>query len=230
MTDFQFYLLPETDVWDIKPKDSLEVISYLKSTGIKNVFCAPSVRSEFPQNTNTYLQQQFDSFQELYGNEMGMKLTAKYRMDEEYMNHLEKDEMLTIGNNCVLTDLSPITKPNGLWEMIDATVAKGYTPILVQPERYEYCHMEDFVQFREHGCRLMLNVFSLAGYNGQAALYYSLALLQKEMYSFVTSGIEDRKTMAYTGNFSIKDSNLKKKFSSLQHNNTELWQATIAKD
>ena len=229
MTDFQFYLLPETDVWDIKPKDSLEVIQYLKSRGIKNIFCVPSVRSEFPINTNEYLQQQFDSFQKLYGNEVEMKLAAKYRMDEEYLDYLANDEILTVSNKYLLADLSPITKPENLWKMIDTTIEKGYTPILVQPERYEYCHMEEFMKFKEHGCKLMLNVFSLAGYNGQTALYYSLMLLQKEMYSFATSGIEDKKTMRYTDDFVITDPVIKSKFEVLQRNNNDLWQTTNIK-
>lgn len=227
MTDFQFYLLPETDIWDIKSKDSLEVIQYLKSRGTQNTFCTPSVRSEFSLNTNEYLQQQFDSFQKLYGNEIGMKLAAKYRMDEDYLNHLAKDELLTVGNRYVLADLSPITKPENLWEMIDATVAKGYTPILVQPERYEYCHMEDFFLFREHGCKLMMNMFSLAGYNGQAALYYSISLLQKGMYAFVTSGIEDKKSMRYTEDFEMEDGEMKRKLEKLMENNLNVWNESI---
>ena len=226
-TDFQFYLLPETDIWDIKPKDSLEVIQYLKSRGIQNIFCSPSVRSEFSLNTNEYLQQQFDSFQKLYGNDIEMKLAAKYRMDEEYINHLNNDNLLTIGNKFLLVDLSPITKPENLWEMIDTTVAKGYTPILVQPERYEYCHMEDFFLFRERGCKLMMNMFSLAGYNGQAALYYSISLLQKGMYAFVTSGIEDKKSMRYTEEFEMKDCEMKKKLERLIENNHNLWNESI---
>lgn len=225
--DFQFYLLPETDVWDIKPKDSLEVISYLKSIGVENIFCAPTIRSEFAQNTREYLQQQFNSFQDLYGNEIEMKLAAKYRMDEEYLNHLTNNDLLTVGGNYLLADASPITKPDNLWEMIDATVAKGYNPILIQPERYEYCHMEDFVQLKEHGCKLMLNLYSLAGYNGQAALHYSIMLLQKEMYSYVTSGIEDKKSMRYTEGFEVGDRGMKKKLEKLYENNRLLWKSSI---
>lgn len=225
--DFQFYLLPETDVWDIKPKDSLEVILYLKSIGIKNIFCAPTIRSEFAQNTHEYLQQQFNSFQDLYGDMIEMKLAAKYRMDEEYLNHLTNNDLLTVGGNYLLADASPITKPDNLWEMIDATVAKGYNPILVQPERYEYCHMEDFAQLKEHGCKLMLNLYSLAGYNGQAALHYSIMLLQKEMYSYVTSGIEDKKSMRYTEGFEVGDRGMKKKLEKLYENNRLLWKSSI---
>lgn len=225
--DFQFYLLPETDVWDIKPQDSLKVIRYLKSRNIEKIFCSPAIRSEFSQNTNEFLQQQFNAFRELYGSEMGMKLAAKYRMDEEYMNHLTNDKLLTVGGNHLLVDVSPITKPDNLWEMIEATVAKGYTPVLVQPERYEYCHMEDFVQFRDCGCKLMMNLYSLAGYNGQAALHYSIMLLQKEMYSYITSGIEDKKSMRYTEDFEIGDKGMKKKFERLIENNNILWEKTI---
>lgn len=225
--DFQFYILPETDVWDIKPKDSLEVIQYLKSRNIEKIFCAPSVRSEFTQNTHEYLQQQFHSFQNLYGDVMEMKLAAKYRMDEEYLNHLANDNLFIAGGNYLLVDASPITKPDNLWEMIDATVARGYTPVLVQPERYEYCHMEDFVQLKEHGCKLMLNLYSLAGYNGQASLHYSIALLQKEMYSYVTSGIEDKKSMRYAGDFEIADKGMEKKLEKLHENNRLLWKSSI---
>lgn len=73
----------------------------------------------------------------------------------------------------------------------------------------------------------MLNLYSLAGYNGQAALHYSIMLLQKEMYSYVTSGIEDKKSMRYTEGFEVGDRGMKKKLEKLYENNRLLWKSSV---
>lgn len=87
---------------------------------------------------------------------------------------------MTIGEGRkLLVDVSPLKESADLWRMLEAIVQAGYTPVVMQPERTVYWCTEDFFRLKEMGCQLMLNLYSLFGYNGDEALNYSRMLLKK---------------------------------------------------
>ena len=43
-TDFQPYILPETDVWALPTQKAMELLEYLENKGMKQVICVPPVR------------------------------------------------------------------------------------------------------------------------------------------------------------------------------------------
>lgn len=65
--------------------------------------------------------------------------------------------------------------------------------------------MEDYLYLWELGCRLMLNLYFLFGYNGDGVLNYSCMLLRKEWYIYFCLGREDMKVMCYGELFLIED-------------------------
>lgn len=126
----------------------------------------------------------------------------------------------------MLVDVSPLQQPEGLSEMIHAICRSGYIPVLMQPERSLYWGTEDYLHLRESGCRLMLNLYSLFGYNGDGALNYSRMLLRKEWYTYLCSGREDTKVMRYGESFSIEDDDdLAMKLQEIERNSRLLWAA-----
>ena len=54
-TDFQPYILPETDVWALPTQKAMELLEYLENKGMKQVICVPPVRQENPNNTTENL-------------------------------------------------------------------------------------------------------------------------------------------------------------------------------
>ena len=42
-TDFQPYILPETDVWALPTQKAMELLEYLGNKGMKQVICVPPV-------------------------------------------------------------------------------------------------------------------------------------------------------------------------------------------
>ena len=55
-TDFQPYILPETDVWALPTQKAMELLEYLENKGMKQVICVPPVRQENPNNTTENLK------------------------------------------------------------------------------------------------------------------------------------------------------------------------------
>ena len=105
--------------------------------------------------------------------------------------------------------------------MLDAALAAGYTPVIMQPERTIYWGTEEFVKLKEKGCRLMMNLYSFFGYNGDEALNYSRMLIRRNLYTHVFSGMEDTKIMRYSECFNLHDNeeieNLFKKTENENH-------------
>ena len=216
-TDFQPYLLPNTDAWALPGDKALELLVYLEQQGVRQIYCVPPVKVENEGNAFSFLKDAFQYLQQQYSGNISLRLSARYRLDEGFPALLEKGALLT----------SPLQQPEGLSEMIHAICQSGYIPVLMQPERSLYWGTEDYLHLRESGCRLMLNLYSLFGYNGDGALNYSRMLLRKEWYTYLCSGREDTKVMRYGESFSIEDDDdLAMKLQEIERNSRLLWSAT----
>lgn len=227
-TDFQPYLLPNTDAWALPEDKALELLVYLEQQGVRQIYCVPPVKVENEVNAFSFLKDAFQYLQQQYSGNISLRLSARYRLDEGFPALLEKGDLLTIGGGKeLLVDVSPLQQPEGLSEMIHAICRSGYIPVLMQPERSLYWGTEDYLHLRESGCRLMLNLYSLFGYNGDGALNYSRMLLRKEWYTYLCSGREDTKVMRYGESFSIEDDDdLAMKLQEIERNSRLLWSAT----
>lgn len=226
-TDFQPYLLSDTDAWALSSDKATELLCYLESCGVRQVFCIPPIRKENPENTTKFLKGRCDQLQAVYTGSIELKLAARYRLDESFGTLLKSGRLLTInGGKELLVDVSPLTEPADLWGMLEASVQVGYMPVVMQPERTIYWCTEDFFRLKEMGCRLMLNRYSLFGYNGDEALNYSRMLLRKEMYSYLCSGMEDTKVMRYSKQMTMgEDSILIDAVQISEKNNRLLWES-----
>lgn len=221
-TDFQPYILPETDDWALPAKKAMELLEYLESKGMKQVICVPPVRQENPNNTTENLKKIFQNFQAGYKGNIKLKLAARYRLDSLFEEKLTHEKLLTISNEKeLLVDVHPLRNNSKTWEMLDTALAAGYTPVIMQPERTIYWGTEEFVKLKEKGCRLMMNLYSFFGYNGDEALNYSRMLIRRNLYTYIFSGMEDTKIMRYSECFNLHDNeeieNLFKKTENENH-------------
>lgn len=197
-TDFQPYLLPDTDDWALPANKAVELMEYLESNGVNEVVCVPPVKQENPKNTTENLKKIFHCFEAQYNGKIGLKLAARYRLDKMFEEKLKQEELLTIGDTGeLLMDVHPLMNYSRTWEMLDATLEAGFTPVIMQPERTIYWGTEEFVKLKEMGCKLMMNLYSYFGYNGDEALNYSRMLMKRNLYTYVFSGMEDTKIMRY---------------------------------
>lgn len=205
-TDFQPYLLPGTDAWALSPDKSMELLNYLEDIGIKQVTCVPPVKKENPENTTENLEKVFNSLKNQYNGSIELKLSARYRLDNAFEKMLDTEDLLTIdGHKELLIDVHPLLKNDSFWEVLDSIINIGYIPVVMQPERSIYWGTEDFVRLKEKGCKLMMNLYSFFGYNGDDALNYSRMLLRRDLYTYAFSGIEDNKIMHYSEYFNSNE-------------------------
>ena len=223
--DFQAYLLPKSDVWALSLNQTIELLDYLETMKIRQVYCIPPVRIENPENTVDLLMKTFEELQEHYSGGVVLKLSAKYRLDAGFITLLNRGNLMTIGSGKqLLVDVSPLKEADGLWQMLESALRAGYTPVVMQPERTVYWGTEHFVRLTKMGCKLMLNLYSLFGYNGDEALNYSRLLLKKKMYTYLFSGMEDTKVMRFSEQIKMdQDMVLINAVQALEENNGSLW-------
>ncbi len=224
--DFQPYLLPNTDIWSLSEDKSLLLLDYLKSRGIKQIFCTPPIKQDSSSLYAESLNNIFDNFKKQYSGNIQLRLAARYRLDGGFLSLFENNEFLSIGRELIV-DVSPIKEEKDYLRMLERILDKGYIPVIVQPERTIYWGDSDYSRLKELGCKLILNLYSLFGYNGDYALMYSRELLFHNMYDYLFSGIEDTKIMHYSQNFTLDESDiLLKELKKLEDNGRYLWSST----
>lgn len=186
LTDRHSHILPGVDDGVRTVEESLEVLAYMESLGIKELWCTPHVMDDLQTPTET-LKDRFHTLKEAYEGPITLHLAAEYMLDTEFETRLEEDDLLIMGDDMVLVETSTNTPPYNLPDMLERTMKKGYRPVLAHPERYRYMEMTDYRHFREMGIFFQLNLGSLTGYYGEGAQKKSRMLLSEGWYSAVGS-------------------------------------------
>jgi tyrosine-protein phosphatase YwqE len=117
---------------------------------------------------------------------------AEYYMDELFMEKIEKRDLLTVGKNYVLMELSYLSKPTNTADAIYKLQVAGYNLILAHPERYPYYHEESFAHYKEfknRGVYFQINLGSLVGKYGAGAKYTAEKMIDENLVDFVGSDL-----------------------------------------
>ena len=167
-------------------EDSIGVLSYLESVGIKQVWCTPHVMDDLATPTEK-LQIRFHELQKAYTGNIELHLAAEYMLDSEFEKRLDQRDLLTIDDDLLLVETSMNVPPFNFKEMLSRIMSSGYRPLLAHPERYRYLEMKDYQELNSLGVYFQLNLPSLVGYYGETAKKKAQQLLKKGLYNRVGS-------------------------------------------
>ena len=162
-------------------EDSLGVLTYLESIGIKRLWCTPHIMDDLATPTDV-LRSRFHELKEAYTGSIELHLAAEYMLDGEFEKRLQQDDLLAMDNNHVLVETSMNIAPNNLMEILSEIISKGYSPLLAHPERYRYMSMSDYEYLDSIGVYFQLNLPSIVGYYGETAQQKAKLLLKKGLY------------------------------------------------
>ena len=118
---------------------------------------------------------------------MNISAAAEYMMDEQFVERLKADDILTLKDNYILVEMSYFNAPNNLFDILFEIQLKGYKPVLAHPERYRFYHpdFQIFYKLKKAGCLFQLNLLSLTEQYGKGVQKMSEKLLRENMYDFV---------------------------------------------
>ena len=181
-TDCHSHILYGVDDGIKTSEDSLAVLAYEESLGVKEVWCTPHIMEDLP-NTTESLKARFEEFCNLYKGPIKLHLAAEYMLDTVFEQRLNERDLLTMEDDTLLVEVSVMAEPYDLVGMLNEIMSAGYHPLLAHPERYRYLTEKDYDRLHELGVKFQLNLASVTGYYGPAAQNKASYILDKGWYS-----------------------------------------------
>jgi protein-tyrosine phosphatase len=190
--DMHSHVIPGIDDGAQNLGQSLALIHAYKDMGFRKIITTPHIMADYYRNTREIIERGLDGLREelqVQGIDFEVEAAAEYYLDETFETKLDKGDMLTIGKEHLLFEISFVNYPQNLMDMIKKIQDKGYRPILAHPERYPYLFesIEHYQRIRETGCYLQLNTISLTGYYGKGSQKVAEELVDRMMIDFIGS-------------------------------------------
>lgn len=195
VVDFHNHVLFGIDDGAKTLDDSVMMLRSFADLGIKKVIASPHSMADGYINSNEKILQVRDVVREAIkknGIDIQFDAAAEYYMDELFMEKLERKDLLTIGKNYVLMELSYLSKPTNTGDAVYKLQVSGYNLILAHPERYPYYYEDSFAHYRDfkdRGVYFQINLGSLVGKYGGQARYTAEKMIDEGMVEFVSSDL-----------------------------------------
>ena len=211
--DIHSHLLPGIDDGAKNIDNTIELISKMYSYGIKNFVTTPHVLGDvYPNSTeliNLKLEEVSKELRKRGMTDISFRAAAEYMLDEQFLERLERDDILTIKDNYILVEMSYFNAPFNLFDVLFQIQLKGYKPILAHPERYNFYHsnFESYYKLKKAGCVFQLNLLSLTEQYGKNVQKITQKLLKENLYDFVgtdTHHLNHLKLLKSIGTLKIK--------------------------
>jgi tyrosine-protein phosphatase YwqE len=192
--DIHSHLLPGIDDGAVDLDTAIELIQKMSSYGIKNFITTPHILGDLYPNTPEIIREKLAIVKkELIKRniiDVSIEAAAEYMLDEQFSILIEENkELLTLKDNLVLVEMSYLSPPINIFDILFQMQLKGYKPVLAHPERYNSYHRDYriYQKLKNAGCLLQLNLLSLTENYGKEVQKTSHRLLKENMYDFVGS-------------------------------------------
>jgi tyrosine-protein phosphatase YwqE len=189
--DIHSHLLPGIDDGSPDIETSLALLRSLHDAGINKFICTPHVIGDLYRNTPETINSALERLQKAVrqnGLPVELSAAAEYMLDDHFMNLLRnKEPLLTLTKNYILTELSYSSAPERLEEISFGISVNNYQPLMAHPERYPYYHnnYKAYERLKELGFLLQVNLLSLTGYYGKTVAKAARYILENNLADFV---------------------------------------------
>ena len=189
--DVHSHLLPGIDDGSQDIQTSLKLIRGMKALGYRKLITTPHVMWDMYQNTRDTILKKLDQVRTKLKEEsvdIELHAAAEYYIDDHLAELLlQKEPLLSFGNNLVLVEFSMASPGFELKQVLFEMQMQGYQPVIAHPERYTYLqHKKDFYdELKDAGCLFQLNILSLSGYYSETVMELGRYLAKKQYYDLV---------------------------------------------
>ncbi|MGM9747935.1 MAG: tyrosine-protein phosphatase [Candidatus Cryptobacteroides sp.] len=208
MVDRHSHILPGVDDGVRSIKESLDILAYQESLGIRDMWCTSHIMEDVPNKTES-LKSKFNELRQAYKGTVRLHLGAEYMMDSLFEERLEKKDLLIGDDGFLLVETSTMYAPVNLAEMLQDVIDAGYMPLLAHPERYRYLSLEDYKPLLESGVHFQLNYPSLTGFYGDTVRKKALYILKNGWYSAAGSDCHSYRVLRSQCGKQVLESDLK---------------------
>jgi protein-tyrosine phosphatase len=199
--DIHSHVLPGIDDGAKKIEDSKILLESMIKFGFSKVITTPHTMKNVWDNTNSTIKKACQEVQDKLpnlSNQVAIHAASEYFLDENLMQLVQKEKLLTLKDNFILVEISYLNPPIQLYELLFELQLKGYQLVLAHPERYTYfhAHKKEFAKLKKAGCLFQLNLLSTIGYYGKDVTESADYLLKENLYNFVGSDIHNKNHIA----------------------------------
>jgi len=186
--DIHSHLLPGIDDGSKSIEESLEIIEKFKKLGYKKLITTPHVMYDNYNNSSELIKNKLLELKNLL-QDIELKASAEYYMDEEFKKRLEKKDLLPIRDKYILFETSYYMRPNNFEDFIFMIKSLGFIPVFAHPERYRYLQgdIRKYEEIKELGVLFQCNINSIGGHYGKAAQKTIEKLSKYKMIDFLGS-------------------------------------------
>ena len=188
--DIHSHFLPNIDDGSKSMDESVALLRRMQGYGIKHIICTPHVMESVWENSSETIQQKLAALQthlkSIDFTDITLRAAAEYMLDTNFDHLLKTEKLLTLKDNYILVELSFISAPVNLYEMLFNIQIAGYKPVLAHPERYSYFHNDftAYTKLKAAGCLFQVNLLSLSNYYGSSVTSVAQVLLKQQMIDF----------------------------------------------
>ncbi len=223
--DIHSHLLPGIDDGAKAFDDTRTLISGLKEIGFTQFVTTPHVIEHVWENSRQSieaLQVQTSADLQQANLDVPLRAAAEYMLDGNVPSLLAKKNLLTLAGNHRVVEMSYLSPPIQLYDIMFEIQLAGYTPVLAHPERYTFYHSNfaEYQKLKNSGCKFQVNLLSAVGYYGSNVTDCAAKLLRIGLIDFAGSDVHHEKHLAsFENRMMIKDSDALRR---AMENNREL--------
>jgi protein-tyrosine phosphatase len=202
-TDMHSHLVPGIDDGSPDPATSVRLIRGMCDLGYTKLITTPHVMEDLYRNTPETIYTGFrllEKEMEKEKNDVFVKPAAEYLLDGNVEDILEKKGLLmTLTDNLVLIEISFVSPPFNLKDVIFELQINGYQPIMAHPERYSYYHnqLRQYEEMKAMGCLFQCNLLSFSGYYGSDVQQAAELLSKKNMIDLLGTDLHHDRHLAH---------------------------------
>ena len=187
----------------------------MKKMGFKKIIGTPHVYPGLYENDNDSIKKSFKTISE-NNTEPEVYFAAEYVLDKLIIDKINNKTLLTLKDNYILIEMSYMSPPNNLYDILFHIKTNDYIPVLAHPERYLFFKndINSYYKLKKFGCLFQINLLSLTEFYGKRTLELANLLLSKNLIDFTASDIHNLGNINFIkGNssfVSVKSQNIKK--------------------
>ncbi len=191
--DIHSHIIPGIDDGAKNIEESLIILDEIEKLKFKKIIATPHIYPGIYNNSKKTIVNSYRNLISSYSGNIEIKFAAEYILDNYMIKEADKKNLMCINDNYVLVEMSYISAPINLYNILFSIVTNGYIPILAHPERYRYFfdNIAEFIKLKKIGCLFQLNILSILGYYGDDIAKFSDKMLNKDLFDFVGTDIHN---------------------------------------